>query len=302
MGTKMDITAIHGSIDSMKRAMYYSFKEVERIQGVMSSTIDTSEIYRVNRNSGVSPVRVSFETYSIIERSINYSKKYDGIFDITIGCITELWGFNSDNPVIKVPPKTVIDSLLNLVGYEKIILNPADTSVYLPLKGMKIDLGGIAKGYAIDRASEVMKKHGMKNFFVNGGGDIYVSGLKAEDQKWIVGIMHPRKNNEIIASLELTDFAIGTSGDYERYAIIDGVRYHHIFNTKTGYPSMLSQSASALVPTTEEAVVLSKILFISGARKYMSEQNKVPGVIVDSNGNVVYDSGLLKEYNLKVIK
>ena len=83
-----------------------------------------------------------------------------------------------------------------MVGYEKIILNTADTSVYLPLKGMKIDLGGIAKGYAIDRASDVMKKHGMKNFFVNGGGDIYVSGIKAEDQKWIVGIMHPRKNNE----------------------------------------------------------------------------------------------------------
>src|SRR5260221_5375510 len=260
MGTKMDITAIHESIDSMKRAMYYSFKEVERIQGVMSSTIDTSEIYQININSGVSPVKISFETYSIIERSVNYSRKYDGIFDITIGCITELWGFNSDNPVVKVPDKSVIDSLIKLVGYEKIVFNPSDTSVFLPLKGMKIDLGGIAKGYAMDRACVLMKNSGMKNFFINGGGDIYVSGFKAEDQKWVVGIMHPRKNNEIIASLELSDYAIGTSGDYERYAIIDGVRYHHIFNTKTGYPVMLSESASALVPTTEEAVVLSKIL------------------------------------------
>ncbi len=302
MGTKFDITAVNPSIDSMKRAMYYSLKEVERIQGVMSSTIDTSEVYKINTHAGINPVRVSYETYSIIERSINYSEKYGGIFDITIGCITELWGFNSDNPVIKIPPQSAIDSLVKLVGYEKIVLNPGDTTVYLPEKGMKIDLGGIAKGYAIDRAAEIMKKNGMSDFFINGGGDIRVCGSKTETEKWSIGIEHPREKNAIIASLEVKDLSVGTSGDYERYAIINGVRYHHIFNVKTGYPSMTSESATAIAPTTEEAVVLSKILFINGAEKYFKDTENVPGVIVDMNGKVNYDENLLKDFDFKEIK
>jgi thiamine biosynthesis lipoprotein len=302
MGTKFDITAISNSIDSMKRAMYFSLKEVERIQGVMSSTIDTSEIYKINTHAGETPVKVSYETYSIIERSINYSQKYGGIFDITIGCITELWGFSSDNPVIKIPPQTAIDSLVKLVGYGKIILNPADTSVFLPEKGMKIDLGGIAKGYAIDRAADEMKKNGMSNFFVNGGGDIRVCGSKSETEKWSVGIEHPRKKNAIIASLEVKDLSVGTSGDYERFAIINGVRYHHIFNVKTGYPSMTSESATAIANTTEEAVVLSKILFIRGAEEYINDTQNVPGVIVDMDGNLKYDEKALKDFQFKVVK
>lgn len=302
MGTKFDITAIHTSIDSMKKAMYFAFKDVERIQGVMSSAIDTSEIFKVNSLAGEKPVKISYETYSIIERSINYSKKYGGIFDITIGSITELWGFSGDEPVIKIPEQKAIDSLIKLVGYQKIVLNPSDTSVFLPERGMKIDLGGIAKGYAIDRASMIMKKYGMNNFFINGGGDIYVCGYKSEGVKWSVGIEHPRKKNAIIASLDVNDMAVGTSGDYERFAIINGVRYHHIFNVTTGYPSMTSESATAIASTTEEAVVLSKILFINGAEKYTYDNQNIPGVIVDLEGKTYYEDRLLKDYNFKLIK
>ena len=302
MGTKFDISAVSTSIDSMKKAMYYSFKEVERIQSVMSSSIDSSEIYHINEASGLHPVKVSYETYAIIERSINYSKKYNGLFDITIGPITELWGFNSDNPVSKVPDKNLIDSLVKLVNYKNIVLNPSDTNVYLSVKGMKLDMGGIAKGYAVDRAAGIMKKWGMKNFFVNGGGDMYVSGYKEGTRKWVVGIKHPRKENKLIAELEISDGAVGTSGDYERYVIIDGKRYCHIFNTKTGYPVDISQSGTAIAPTTEEAVILSKYLFITGAEKYKSENINIPGMIVDSNGNVTYNEELMKPYNFRVLK
>lgn len=302
MGTKFDISAVSTSIDSMKKAMYYSFREVERIQSVMSSQIDSSEISRINQYSGIKPVKVSYETYSIIERSINFSKKYNGLFDITIGPITELWGFNSDNPVSKVPDKRIIDSLVKLVNYKNIILNPSDTSVYLSVKGMKLDMGGIAKGYSVDRAAGIMKKWGMKNFFVNGGGDMYVSGYKEGNQKWVVGIKHPRKENKLIAELDISDGAVGTSGDYERYVIINGKRYCHIFNTKTGYPVDISESGTAIAPTTEEAVILSKYLFIIGAEKYKSENLNVPGMIVDSNGNIVYNETLMKSYDFRLIK
>jgi thiamine biosynthesis lipoprotein len=302
MGTKFDITAISTSIDSMKKAIYYSFKEVERIQTVISSQIDSSEITRINNSAGGEPVKVSYETYSIIERSVKYSEKYNGLFDITIGPITDLWGFNTDNPVSIVPGKNVIDSLVKLVNYKNIKLNPTDTSVYLDLKGMKLDLGGIAKGYAVDRAAEIMKGHGMKNFFVNGGGDMFVSGYKGENKKWVVGIKHPREENKLIAELEISDGAVGTSGDYERFVIIDGKRYHHIFNTKTGYPVDISESGTAIAPTTEEAVILSKYLFIIGAERYKADNNGVPGLIVDAKGNVSYDENLMKPYDFKILK
>ncbi len=302
MGTKFDISAVSTSIDSMKKAMYYALKEVERIQTVMSSQIDSSEISHINNEAGVKPVKVSYETYSIIQRSKDYSKKYNGLFDISIGPITELWGMNSEYPVTKVPDKKFIDSLVKLVNYENIILNPSDTSVYLAVNGMKLDLGGIAKGYAVDRAAEIMKEHGMKNFFVNGGGDMYVSGYKEENKKWVVGIKHPREENKLIAELEISDGAVGTSGDYERYVIIDGKRYCHIFNTKTGYPVDISESGTAIAPTTEEAVILSKYLFIIGAEKYKSDNISVPGMIVDSSGKVTYNTNLMLPYNFKVLQ
>jgi thiamine biosynthesis lipoprotein len=301
MGTKFDISAVSTSVDSMKKAMYYALKEVERIQTVMSSRIDSSEITHINNEAGVKPVKVSIETYSIIQRSKDYSKKYNGLFDISIGPITELWGFNSEHPVTKVPDKNIIDSLIKLVNYEKIILNPSDTSVYLSVKGMKLDLGGIAKGYAVDRAAKIMEEHGMKNFFVNGGGDMYVSGYKQESQKWAVGIKHPREENKLIAELEISDGAVGTSGDYERFVIIDGKRYCHIFNTKTGYPVDISESGTAIAPTTEEAVILSKILFINGGNKYVNNTSGVPGMVVDSNGKMWYDENLLKQYSFRVL-
>lgn len=304
LGTQIDITAIHSDIDSMKKAMYFAFKEIERIQGVMSVQTDTTEASEVNLNAGISPVKVSIELFSIIERSIEYSKKYDGIFDITIGPISELWGFSSDKKITSVPDAGIIDSLIRLVDYKLILLNPGDTSVFLLKTGMKIDLGGIAKGYAVDRATEIMKKFGMKDFFVNAGGDIYVSGAKSNEQKWSIGIKNPRDEKKIIANFEVSGLAIATSGDYERYVIIGGKRYHHIFDTRTGYPVMISQSATALALTTEEAVVLSKVLFIKGAEEYLitKDETGIRGVIVSEDGKIVYDESLDTEFNFSLIK
>lgn len=302
LGTKIDITAVSGSVDSMKKAMYYSFREIERIQCVFSMQIDSSEISLINRNAGIKSVKVSYETYSLIERSIEYSKLYP-CFDITIGPISELWGFSSEGPVTTVPGKEMVDSLLELVGFEKISLNAADTSVFLTQKGMKLDPGGIAKGYAVDRAAIEMEKYGVSNFIINAGGDIYVSGKKTKDEKWRIGIKHPRKESEIFAVLELPqDGAIGTSGDYERFAIIDGKRYHHIFDVRTGYPVMITQSATSFASTVEEAVVLSKYFFISIGSNYNAEITKLPAIIIDSKGELLYDNKLVVTHSLEIVK
>lgn len=302
LGTKIDITAVGSSVDSMKRAMYYSFMEIERIQGVLSMQIDSSEISAINRNAGKRSVKVSYETYSLIERSIEYSKLYP-CFDITIGPVSELWGFNSDSPVTTIPDKRTIDSLLKFVGFEKVILNDEDTSIFLKLEGMKLDPGGIAKGYAVDKAVYLMRLHGIRNFIINAGGDIFVSGKKSESEKWRVGIKHPRKEYEITALLVLPrDGAVGTSGDYERYTIIDGVRYHHIFDVKTGYPVLKTQSATSFAQTVEEAVVLSKYLFISAGDSISLSVNKIPAVVIDSSGSVNYDKEAMNPYSLVFVK
>ena len=303
MGTKFDIVAVYSSVDSCKRIMYYAFKEVERIEHVMSSATETSEIHLINQNAGGKRVKVSFETFSIIRRSVDYSKQYGGLFDISIGPISELWGFNSEHPVTKVPDEKIIDSLVKLVDYKEITLDESDTSVFLRKPQMNLDLGGIAKGYAIDRAAMILREKGIRNFMVNGGGDVYVSGYKQDSTRWVIGIEHPRDKNRIIGRLELTDFALGTSGDYERYAFLDGKRYHHIFDPRTGFPAPLSQSSSAIASTAEEAVVLSKYLFIIGTNGYKEILDKSPikGVIVDSSGKIFYDRRLEMESNFQLI-
>ncbi len=152
------------------------------------------------------------------------------------------------------------------------IINEKDTTVFLTEKGMSIDLGGIAKGYAIDRGSAVLKKMGITNFILNAGGDIYVSGTKGENTLWKVGIKHPRHSNDFIAEFDLKDYAVATSGDYERFKIINGKRYHHILDPGTGYPGTLSESSTILAPTAEEADATATYVFLLGWKKTLSDK------------------------------
>ncbi|MFQ5772470.1 MAG: FAD:protein FMN transferase, partial [bacterium] len=151
LGTQVAIVAVHPSIKDCKKALYFAFQEIERIENLLSSHKEASEISKINKKAGISPVKVSTETYSIIKRALAYSKQFDGIFDISIGPISELWGFNDDDQEITIPKKEELNALLRLVNYRNIVLSEQDTAVLLNTKGMKLDLGGIAKGYAIDR-------------------------------------------------------------------------------------------------------------------------------------------------------
>jgi FAD:protein FMN transferase len=302
MGTEFSITANSTDIDKCKKAMYYALKEVERIDWLLGLEHDTSDVSKINSSAGIKPVKVSAETFEIIKRSVGYSKKYEGIFDITIGPISKIWGFNSNPPRKDNPLKSIVDSLLKFVDYNKIILNEQDITIFLPEVQMRLDLGGMGKGYAIDRAVYVMKENGMTSFLISGGGDIYVCGYKFENEKWSVGIKHPRNEEKLIAKLEAVDMAIGTSGDYERYRIIDGVRYHHIFDVKTGFPASLSQSATSIASTAEEAVVLSKYIFILGYERFNSIKDikGIEGLVIDAEGKIHYDEGFAKKYGLVV--
>ncbi|MFQ5824685.1 MAG: FAD:protein FMN transferase [bacterium] len=303
LGTEVDIAAVHSNINVCKKALYYAFQEIERIENLLSCHLKDSEISKINNKASIEPVKVSNETFSIIKKSIAYSKKFDGLFDISIGPITELWGFNDDMK-ITIPQKEKLISLLKLIDYKNIILNNKDTTVLFGAKGMKLDLGGIAKGYAIDRAVDVLKQKGIKHFLINAGGDIYAAGVKSKNKKWAIGVKHPRKPHTLLAKFELSDFAVATSGDYERYADIDGIRYHHIINPKTGYPSNLCQSVTVLASTAEEADVWATYLFIMGYNNYMNSvaDSTVASIIIDSSGNINYDNSLERDFMLTFIE
>ncbi|MCE1164262.1 MAG: FAD:protein FMN transferase [Bacteroidetes bacterium] len=296
MGTEFEITAYHTSIDSCKKAMYYALKEVERIESVTSNYRDSTEITNVNNHAFDNPVKISDELFGLLRRSIKYSDYFAGVFDMTVGPLTDYWGFNSDHPLETEPDSARIKSLLEFVNYKYVVLDSSNSTVRFLKKGVKIDLGGIAKGYALDRAVEVMKKKGVNNFLISGGGDIYVSGRKPGNAKWVVGIKDPRDEKNLIAELEAENTGVITSGDYERFRIINGKRYHHIFNPKNGFPASLSQSATVITDECERGVVLSKILFILGAETN-NYFEAYPFYRVTGNGAVIYNM-LLKPYLL----
>lgn len=281
MGTEFEITAIHTSIDTCRKAMYNAFREIERIEKMASNYKDTTEISYVNRNAAISPVKVSIELFKLISRSLEYSNIYNGYFDVTVGPITDYWGFNSNHPLKTLPDSNLIKRLEDFVGYNYIMLSLNDTTISFLKEGIKIDLGGIAKGYALDKAVEILHSSGVTNFLLNGGGDIYAGGRKSAERKWEVGIKDPRNNQKIVERIEIENCAVLTSGDYERYSIINGIRYHHIFDPKTGFPARGCESATVICNNCETGVVLSKILFICGKEKISKD---IPYYLIKDNG------------------
>lgn len=291
MGTTVETTARHTDITRCKKAIYLAYREMERVENRFSSFKPESEISEINRAAGVHPVKVSPETFALVQRAKSDARRLDGLVDISIGPIVELWGISSDRPVTAVPERETIEARRRLVDYRNILLDSLNTTVFLPAAGCRLDLGGIAKAYAVDRGSFVLRQQGVRNFIIKAGGDIYVSGQKGADAEWRVGIQHPREKDSLIARFNLKDFAVSTSGDYERFVIIDGQRYHHIMDPRTGYPATLSRSATVLAPTPEEADALAKYLFILGYEKAMEsrEAAAVPFLIVASDGSIRYN-------------
>lgn len=304
LGTTVDITALHSNIKECEKGCYYAFQEIERIERLLSCHKKDSDISKINGQAGLAPVRVSHETFSILQRAVAYSQKFQGLFDITIGPVTELWGFNSQaEKAITIPAKEQLAALLDLVDFNKVTLNGRDSTVFLPTQGMKLDLGGIAKGYAIDRAAAVLRQQGIQNFLINAGGDIFASGRKSAHKRWTIGVQHPRKPDALLATFELSDSAVATSGDYERYADIGGRRYHHILHPKTGYPAGLSQSVTVFAPSAEEADVWATYLFIIGYDKYQENRKEwsLNAIFVKAGGDTNYDLSSDRDFALHVL-
>jgi thiamine biosynthesis lipoprotein len=242
------------------------FAEMQRLDRVMTTWLPDSEVSKVNAAAGVKPVAVSQETFDVIARAQDIAVRTKGVFDITIGAFQGLWKFDQDMDGT-LPGPGEVKQRLALVGYQRLVLDRGKRTVYLRKKGMSITLGGIAKGYAVDRCAELLRKLGYTSFMMQAGGDMYVAGKKGSDP-WVVGIRDPRSpDGRYFALAPVEDHSFSTSGDYERGFVKDGVRYHHILDPRTGQPARASRSVTIRAKDAFTADAWSKVMFILGPRE-----------------------------------
>jgi len=265
MDTFCEISCYGTDRDSAAIAIDAAFKELERIERVLSRFDENSEVSRINNSAGLGKVKATKEVFDLTERAVYYSRISGGAFDITIAPLMEVWGFARRNK--SVPDADTVDSVLKNVGYENIELRPGELSIRFLNKGTKLDFGGIAKGYAADRAKGVLVSYGIKNALVNLGGNIFALGSAPGERPWKIGIQDPLHNGRMLKSLKLTNRAISTSGNYERFFEISGRRYSHIINPVTGQPCEGIISVTVVADTAEEADALSTAIFVMGEKK-----------------------------------
>jgi len=291
MGTVVEITLMGENEESAQNAALQAFQEIKRIEYLMSPWIESSDVNRINRSAGNDGVRVSPETVKVIKRAQEVSKLSGGGFDITVAPLVQLWRKARERGM--PPEMEEVKENLNLVNFRNLKIHYGGR-VLLKKKGMAIDLGGIAKGYAVDRAFELLKGLGYRNLVVNAGGDLRVGGSKPKGP-WSIGIQHPRDPEKILARISLSDTAVATSGDYEKFFIHQGKRYHHILNPKNGFPAEGCQSVTVLHKEGTTADALATAIFVLGPEKGYALCQRLEGVdclIVDREGNVTLSPGL----------
>jgi thiamine biosynthesis lipoprotein len=289
---------------AIKLKLAKAIDEVRRLEGLMTTWRPDSEISRINSGAGKSGVVVSPETLSVIQKSIWMSDHSEGVFDITFEAMHGLWKFDEDHDE-RIPKRDDVERLRKLIDYKQIQVNEATREVKLKKAGMRMSLGGIAKGYAVDAAAKVLENEGLTSYFVQAGGDLYVRGKKLEGAPWKVGVRDPRgqDSNDYFALLEVEDHAFSTAGDYERSFVQDKKRYHHIIDPRTGYPATASRSVTIWAKDAFTADAIDDAVFILGPKKGLELIESIDGcggVIVDAN-NKVWVSKRIKD-KLKMLR
>lgn len=284
--TKMD-TVIHLTAygSQADKAIKDAFNRIDEIEQMASPSISNSDVTKINEAAGKGYVKVHPEIIKIIKTSLEYSKLCNGAFDITVSPFIKLWAIGTKDE--RIPIESEIKEKIALVGYKNISINESDNSVKLMKVGMSIDIGGVAKGFTADEIVKIFKRYGVKSAIINlGGSSIYTLGEKPDNTLWSIGIQHPRKerNDGNIGIIKMSQNALSTSGDYEKFFIKDGKRYHHIINPATGYPAdagVMSDTIiidSSIADCNMLADILTKVTFVSGVDKGFKIIDSLSGI------------------------
>jgi len=292
MDTTFEIVLYSTDEGQGNRLIDEAFNEARNLEKVLSRFISSSDVDRINRNAGIEPVEVDPVTFHVVEKAIHFSEISEGSFDVTVAPLLELWGFGTGEH--SVPTEEEIKEVLPLVDYKKIEIEEDNLTVFLQEEGMAIDLGGIAKGYIVDHTIEYLERQGAESAFVDAG-DIRVLGERPDETPWKIGVRHPRQREDLIAVIPVSDESIDTSGDYERFFIEDGKRYHHIIDPHTGKPTREMLSVTVVSPDCVAADTLSTAAFVLGPEKgleLLEELPEVEGLLFDVNEELYITSGL----------
>ena len=298
MGTLVTITSVARNEAAAQAAATAGFSEIHRLEQLLSTWIPTSELSLVNTSAGVKPVRVSPETMTVVRRAIQAGEITNGGFNIAIGPAIEAWSVTEDQ---RIPTESELGALRPLVNLQAVHVDAGRQTIYLEKAGMRIDVGGIGKGYAADEAVEAMRKAGAVAGVVALSGDIKTFGRLPNGKMFPVGIQHPREDGSVLVWIDLQDEAISTAGDYERFFEREGIRYHHILDPRTLQPARGCQSVTVIAREGIWADGLDTGIFVMGPERGMELVEQLPdveAVIVDAEGHLLVSSGLKQRIRL----
>ena len=277
MGNKFELCVVAEDEHWSNQCIDAGIREIQRIEKILTTFNDSSETNLINRNAGIRPVPVSRETYDIIERSIRISRVTQGAFDITYGSVDKrLWNFDSSMKTL--PDKETAKKMVRLINYRNIVLDAEKSTVFLKEEGMRIGFGGIGKGYAADRAKLVMKENGAENGIVNASGDLTAWGFQPNGEPWTIGIVDPNSSNRVFSYMNITDMAVATSGNYEKFITIGGKKYSHTINPRTGLPVTGIKSVTIITTNAEIADAMATPVMIMGIKAGLNMINQIKDI------------------------
>lgn len=292
MGTRVRVEAWHADDAVARRGIDAVMAEMRRIDQLMSPYKPDSELSRVNARAAREPVVVGRELFDLIQRSLEFSRLTDGAFDITFASVGHMYDYRQHQR----PDRKDVEHALPAIDYHHLVLDQTRQSIAFKREGVRIDLGGIAKGYAVENGATILRRLGIVHAEVNAGGDSRILG-DHKGRPWVVGVQDPRDEKRIVVQIPLVDEAISTSGDYERYFEQDGVRYHHIINPSTGGSASGVRSVSVIGPEGTSTDALSTSVFVLGVEAGLRLIDRMDGyeaIIVDGGGKLHYSAGLLR--------
>lgn len=288
MGNRFEITVVDEDPSWADERITDAVEEIKRIERLFTTFDESSQTNLINRNAGIAPVKVDSEVYDLIQRSKKISTLTQGAFDITYGSIDKrLWNF--DKTMTSLPDPQSAKQLVRLINYRNVILNENDCTVFLKEKGMRIGFGGIGKGYAAEKAKSLLQQKGVKSGIINAAGDLTAWGYQPNGKPWTIGIADPNTTRQAFSFLEITNTSIATSGNYEKFVFIDGKKYSHTIDPKTGLPVRGIKSVTIICPNAEIADAMATPVMIMGITtglNLLNQMKGIAGIIIDDNNKI----------------
>jgi FAD:protein FMN transferase len=283
MGNRFEISVVADDEAWANQQIELAIVEIQRIERLLTTFDESSQTNLINRNAGIAPVQVDKEVFELIERALRISHLTQGAFDLSYGSLDKrFWNF--DTKMTQLPDREIAKKSVALINYQNIILNKSNLTIFLKKKGMRIGFGGIGKGYAAGMAKQILKTNGVKSGIVNASGDLTTWGSQPNGESWTIAVADPNQRNASFSYMKVSDMAVATSGNYEKFVFINGKRYSHTIDPHTGFPVSGIKSVTIICPHAELADALTTPILVMGVKvglNLVNQLRQIGAIIVD---------------------